>query len=84
MLLPPHYVQSNGKAENVIKTVKRLFTKCSELGQSEFWALLDWSNTPIEGMTPAQHSGFWATVTSVSLLFKPRFATEEDTKLSIV
>lgn len=28
--LSPHYPQSNGKVENVVKTVKRLFTKCRE------------------------------------------------------
>ncbi|XP_015778582.1 PREDICTED: uncharacterized protein LOC107356488 [Acropora digitifera] len=38
----PHYSQSNGKAENAVKTVKRLFTKCKESSQSEFLALLDW------------------------------------------
>ena len=32
----PRYPQSNGKVENVMKTVKRLFTKCRDAGQSEF------------------------------------------------
>lgn len=52
----PNYPQSNGKAENAVKTVKRLFTKCYESGKSEFAALLDWRNTPSEGigMSPAQ------------------------------
>ena len=52
----PHYLQSNGKAENAVKTVKRLFTKCRESGQSEYLALLDWRNTPTEGIgtSPAQ------------------------------
>ena len=52
----PRYPQSNGKAENAVKTVKRLFTKCRESGQSEFRALMDWRNTPTEGLgtSPAQ------------------------------
>ena len=52
----PRYPQSNGKAENAVKTVKRLFEKCKESGVSEFQALLDWRNTPTEGMatSPAQ------------------------------
>ena len=52
----PHYAQSNGKAENAVKTVKRLFTKCKEDGTSEFLALLDWHNTSSEGSggSPAQ------------------------------
>ena len=29
------YPQSNGKAENAVKTVKRLFTKCRASGQSD-------------------------------------------------
>ena len=51
-----HYPQSNGKAENAVKTVKRLFTKCREARQSEYRALLDWWNTPTEGVgtSPAQ------------------------------
>ena len=53
----PLHPQSNGKAENVLRTVKRLFEKCKETSVSEFQALLDWRNTPSEGMdtSPAQH-----------------------------
>ena len=52
----PRYPQSNGKAENAVRTVKRLFEKCKETGVPEFQALLDWRNTPSEGMetSPAQ------------------------------
>ena len=52
----PYHPQSNGKAHNAVKTVKRLSTKCRESGQLEFLALLDWLNTPTEGVgtSPAQ------------------------------
>jgi len=33
-----------------VKTVKGRFEKCKESGVSEFQALLDWHNTPTEGM----------------------------------
>ena len=46
----PRYPQSDGKAENTVKTVKRLFSKGKETGQSEFLALLDWCNTPTKGI----------------------------------
>ena len=46
----PHHSQCNGKAENAVKMVKRLFKKCKEWDQSEFLALLDWKNTPTEGV----------------------------------
>ena len=53
----PRYPQSNGKAENSLRTVKRLFEKCKETSVSEFQVLLDWRNTPSGGMdtSPAQH-----------------------------
>ena len=52
----PRYPQSNGKAENAVKTLKRLLTKCHESGQSEHLALLDWHNAASEGLgtSPAQ------------------------------
>lgn len=52
----PTYPQSNGKAEIVVETVKRLFAKCKSSGGSEFQALLDWCNTPTAGIgsSPAQ------------------------------
>ena len=79
----PRYPQSNGKAENAVKTVKRLFTKCSESGLSEFRALLDWRNTPSEGMdtSPAQRflgrrcKTLLPTATS---LLKPQYETAKD------
>ena len=53
----PRYPQSNGKAENAVRNVERLFAKCRAAGVSEFQALLDWWNTPSEGMdsSPAHH-----------------------------
>ena len=46
----------HGKSENAVKTVKRLFKKCRDSGESEFKALLDWRNTPPAGVgtSPAQ------------------------------
>lgn len=46
----PSYAQSDGKAENAVQTIKRLFTKCKASGVSEFQALLDWRNTPTAGI----------------------------------
>ena len=49
--------QSNGKVENAVRTIERLFTNCHAAGI----ALLDWRNTPSEGMvTKVQHSDWCA------------------------
>ena len=52
----PRYPQSNGRAENAVKTAKRLMIKASESGGDPLLALLDWRNTPSEqlGASPAQ------------------------------
>ena len=79
----PRYPQSNGKAENAVKTVKRLFSKCREDGQSEFLALLDWCNTPTEGMgtSPAQRLMGRRCRTLLPMsesLLQPQFPMEDD------
>ena len=79
----PHYPQANGKAENGVQTVKRLFLKCKESGQSEFLALLDWRNTPSEGMdsSPAQRllgRRCRTLLPTSEALLKPRFEVKED------
>ena len=79
----PRYPQSNGKAENAVRTVKRLFTKCAESGQSEIRALLDWRNTPTEGMSTSPAQRFLGRRCKTLLptntaLLQPCFETSED------
>ena len=81
----PYHPQSNGKAENAVKTVKRLFTKCQQSGQLEFLALLDWRNSPTEGVgtSPAQRLMGRRCKTLLPVagtLLQPRYSTEEDTR----
>ena len=79
----PGYPQSNGKAENAVQTVKRLFNKCKETGVSEFIALLDWRNTQSEGigLSPAHllmgHRCKTLLPTARNLLL-PRYSTETE------
>ena len=79
------YPQSNGKAENAVKTIKRLFKKCKESGQSEFLALLNWRNTPTEGIgtSPAQRlmgRRCKTLLPMASTLLKPCYDTEAEEK----
>ena len=79
----PRYPQSNGKAENAVKTVKRLFTKCRKSGQSEFLALMDWRNTPTEGSGTSPAERFLGRRCKTLLpitgsLLQPDYLTEED------
>ena len=52
----PRYPQGNGKAENCVKTVKNLLKKSFLAGSDPLLAILDWRNTPTEGLdtSPAQ------------------------------
>ena len=78
----PRYPQSNGKAENAVKTVKRLFSKCQETGQSEFLSLLDWRNTPTEGVgtSPAQRFLGRRCRTLLPMTGLPRYPIGDDTR----
>ena len=53
----PTYLQSNGKAENAVKTAQRIMLKALEAGSDPYLGLLDFWNTPTEGLgtSPAQH-----------------------------
>ena len=50
------YAQSNGKAENAVKTAKNLLEKEVKSEQDPYLALLDWRNTPTEtlNLSPVQ------------------------------
>ena len=42
----PTYSRSNGKAENAVKTVKRILKRATADGRDPYLALLDWRNAP--------------------------------------
>ena len=42
----PHYPQSNGRAENAVKTCKSLLKKAKASGEDPLLALLDWRTDP--------------------------------------
>ena len=56
MTSSPHYAQSNGKAENAVKTAKSLLKKAKLSGSDPLKAILEWRNMPTEGLesSPAQ------------------------------
>ena len=51
-----HYAKANSKAESSVKTVKQLLKKAERDGEGPWFALLDYRNTPTEGLGtgPAQ------------------------------
>ena len=73
----PHYPQSNGKVENAIKTAKSLLKKSKAARSDIYLALLEWRNTPSEGLqsSPAQRMFGRRTRTLIpttSELLKPK------------
>ena len=81
----PSYPQSNGEAENAVRTVKRLSTKCWAAGVSEFQALLHWRNTPSEGLDASPVQRFFGRrcktlLPATEALLRPRFSLTTDAK----
>ena len=82
----PHYPQSNGKAENAIKTAKNLLKKSKVVGTDFHVALLAWRNTPSEGLesSPAQRMFGGRTRTLIPMtseLLKPKIVEDVQGKL---
>jgi len=82
----PHYPKSNGKAESSVKAVKLLFKKAERDGKDPWLALLDYRNTPTEGIgaSPAQRLMSRRTRTllpTASSLLRPEVSTHSTEKL---
>ena len=82
----PGFAQSNGKAENAIKTAKRLLSKAKEDKKDPYLSLLDWRNTPSEGLdcSPCQRLFSRRTRTRLPLaqkLLKPKVSENVQDKL---
>ena len=83
----PGYSQSNGKVENTIKTAKNIMKKSKQAGTDVYLSLLDWKNTPSEGMSssPAQRMFGRRTRTllpTISSLLKP--TVQQDVKEKLI
>jgi transposase InsO family protein len=52
----PGYAQSNGQIEKTVQTVKNLLKRCAQSGDDPTLALLNYRNTPLDGVgkSPAQ------------------------------
>ena len=53
-IISPRYPQSGGLHEKTVQTVKNMLLKCNETKQDPYLALLQYRNTPINGVSPAQ------------------------------
>ena len=81
----PHYAQSNGNSDNALKTLQLLFAKAKQSGESEYMALLDWRNTPSDGMSTSHAQRLLGRRCKTSLptagtLLKLRYDTDADTR----
>jgi len=82
----PLHPKANGKAESSVKIVKQLFKKAKADGQDPLIALLNYRNTPTEGLdsSPAQRLMSRRTRTllpTVSSLLYPQIATDVPMKI---
>lgn len=73
----PYNSKGNGKAESAVKTAKRLLRKAKDSGSDQYMALLDYRNTPTQGVgsSPVQRLMNRRTKTllpTTESLLKPR------------
>ena len=52
--ISPRYPQSGGLHEKTVQTVKNMLLTCNKTKQDPYLALLQYRNTPINGVSPAQ------------------------------
>ena len=84
----PYHAQSNGRVENAVKTCKSLLTKARADKRDPLLALLEWRNTPTEGMnaSPVQLLYGRRTRTRLSVakqLLTPQVITDVPEKIKI-
>ena len=84
----PTYPQSNGKAENAVKTVKNLLAKAEKAEQDPYLVLLDWRNTPTETLNSSPVQRLFGRRTKTRLptsnqLLKPKLSEEVGQKLQL-
>lgn len=81
----PAYPQSNGKVENAVKTSKRIMEKSIRDAKDPFLALLDWRNTPREGVNYSPSQRLFGRRTKTLLptstkLLEPQSLNSKDVK----
>ena len=84
----PLYAQSNGKAENAVKTVESLLVKATKSKRDPYLSLLDWRNTPTEGLNSSPSQRLFGRQTKTLLptsnhLLKPKIPKEVEDKLTL-
>jgi hypothetical protein len=82
----PYHSQANGKIESAVKIAKKILKKTKRGGGDVWKAILDWRNTPTEGIgsSPVQRlmSRRTRTMLPTSLpLLKPKVIEEVDSKI---
>ena len=71
----PYHSQANGKAESAVKIAKRLIKKAKRDNQDWYLAVLNWRNTPSEGVHSSPVQKLQSRRTRTQLL-QPEVATK--------
>ncbi|XP_046341780.1 uncharacterized protein K02A2.6-like [Haliotis rufescens] len=86
--ISPYHSQSNGKAESAVKIAKKLIKKSQREGKDPWKAILEWHNTPTEGMdsSPVQRIMLRRTRTTLPVatqLLKPELVDSVSAKKAL-